>query len=160
MAIISIIVAMGRNNVIGINNSLPWRIPADLKYFKEVTLGKSVIMGQKTFESIGKPLKDRKNIILTFDKSFKGKDLIVVHSIEEAIKKTEKEQEIIIAGGASVYKQFLPLADKMYITLIDSDFDGDVFFPNFNKFNWLEIQRKERKSDGYNYAFLILEKKK
>jgi dihydrofolate reductase len=160
MAIISIIVAMGNDNVIGIKNSLPWKIPADLEHFKKNTFGKPVIMGEKTFESIGKALPGRKNIVLTFNENFKADNSIVVFSIDDALKEVEKEEEVMIIGGASIYKQFLPLTDRMYLTLIHSDFGGDCFFPNFNDIDWIEKERKEQESDGYKYDFIILERKR
>ena len=156
---ISIIAALSSNNVIGTENSLPWEIPADLKHFQKITLGKPVIMGQKTFESIKNPLPGRKNIVLTFDKDFKPEGCVVAYSIDEAIQKAEKEKEIMIIGGASIYEQFLPLADKMYLTLIHRDFKGDSFFPEFDRSEWLEIEREKNESDGYEYDFVIFQKK-
>jgi len=159
---ISIIAALAKNRVIGKNNKLPWNLPGDLKHFKKLTLGKPIIMGQKTFESIGRPLPGRANIILSLDENFKPQGCIVAHSIEEALKILEHEKEIMIAGGASVYKQFLHLAHKMYLTLIDADFDGDAYFPEFNWEDWEVIERIENQSDKenpYKYTFLTLQRK-
>lgn len=119
-------------------------------------------MGQKTFESIGKPLPGRKNIILSQDHKFTPSDCVVAHSIEEALKAAGDSQEVIICGGASVYKQFLPLANKMYLTLIDADFEGDAFFPEFNWDDWQETERVENQPDQenpYKYTFITLERK-
>lgn len=162
---ISIIVAIGKNNVIGINNSLPWRLPADLKYFKENTLGKTIVMGLKTFKSVGgKPLPGRKNIILNNAENYKAPEgCIVAKSIEDLLEKIKNEKEVMICGGASVYRQFLSLADKLYITFVHGDFEGDTFFPKFNLNEWKEIKRTNNKADEKNscdYSFVIYEKLK
>jgi dihydrofolate reductase len=160
---ISIIAALGRNKVIGKNNKLPWKLPADLKHFKELTLGKPIIMGQKTFESIGKPLPGRTNIILSLDENFKPSGCIVAHSLQEALEATKGAKEVMIAGGASVYKQFLPLADRLYLTLIDADFEGDAYFPEFNWGDWEIIEKIENQPDKenpYKYTFLTLQRRK
>lgn len=160
---ISIIAAIGNNNVIGIKNSLPWYLPADLRYFKEMTLGKTIVMGLKTFESVGgKPLPGRKNIILSNDKNYKAPEgCIVARSIEELLKITHNDKEVMICGGASVYKQFLPIADRLYLTFIYHNFDGDVYFPDFDISQWKEIKRIDNKADEknlYDYSFVIFEK--
>ncbi len=160
--IISIIVAIGNNRVVGKDNKLPWNLPADLAHFKRETLGKPVIMGQRTFESIGRPLPGRTNVILTLDKSFSFPGCIVAYSIDEALDKLKDFEEVMIIGGVSIYKQFLPLADKMYLTLINGDFEGDAFFPEFD---WAEWEEKERinnspdKDNPYPYSFLKLQRK-
>lgn len=161
---ISIIVAIGNNNVIGNKNSLPWHLPADLEYFKKMTLGKTIVMGLKTFESVGgKPLPGRKTIILNNDDSYKAPEgCEVAKSIKELLKMIEDEKELMIAGGSSVYKQFLPLADKLYITFIHDDFDGDTFFPNFDIEEWKEVKRIDNKADNrnpYDYSFVVFERK-
>lgn len=162
--IISIIVAIGNNRVIGIKNALPWKLPADMEHFRQLTAQKPLIMGQKTFESIGKALPRRTNIVLTLDKNFQAADCLIAHSIEEALQiAKEKGEEVMICGGVSVYKQFLPLADRMYLTLIDGDFEGDAFFPEFDWNDWDEIERIENqpdKNNPYKYTFLTLERKK
>lgn len=159
---ISIIVAIGRNRVVGVNNKLPWDLPADMEHFREVTKGKPVIMGQKTFESIGKPLPGRTNVILTLDKGFSIEGCVVANSIDEALAEVKDAREIMIIGGVSIYKQFLPLADRMYLTLIDGDFDGDAFFPEFDWSDWDITERNENapdKDNSYPYAFLTLQRK-
>ena len=160
---ISIIVAIGNNRVIGINNKLPWNLPADMEHFRQLTAGKPVIMGQKTFESIGKPLPDRTNIILSRDNNFKPQGCIVVHSIKEALNAANGAEEVMIAGGVSIYSQFLPLADRMYLTLIEGNFEGDAYFPEFNRDDWNEVERIENEPDKdnpYKYTFITLERKK
>jgi dihydrofolate reductase len=160
--IISIIAAMGKNQVIGIKNKLPWNLPADMKHFIEMTKGKPVIMGMKTFESIGKPLPNRVNIVISHIPDYKVEGCIVVHSIEEALKAAEGHEEVMIAGGATIYKEFLPKTNKMYLTLIDHDFEGDAYFPKYNVEEWEEISYEEHERDKdnqYNYRFLVLRRK-
>jgi dihydrofolate reductase len=162
---ISIIVAIGNKNVIGVKNSLPWKLPADLKYFKENTLNKTIVMGLKTFESVGgRPLPGRKNIILNNSEDYKAPErCIVARSIENLLEITKNESEVMICGGASVYKQFLPLADRLYITFVHGDFEGDTFFPEFNLNEWKEIKRIDNKADernGCDYSFVIFERLK
>ncbi|MFA4999104.1 MAG: dihydrofolate reductase [Candidatus Paceibacterota bacterium] len=161
--IISIIVAIGNNRVVGIDNKLPWNLPADMKHFREKTMGKPVIVGQKTFESIGKPLPGRTNIVLTLDKNFNHPGCIVAHSIEEALKAAKDFEEVMIIGGVSIYGQFMPLADRMYLTLIDGDFKGDIYFPEINYQDWEETERIDNlpdKENPYKYSFVTLERKK
>ena len=160
--IISIIAAMGKNNVIGNKNSLPWKLPADMKHFKELTLGKPVIMGRKTFESIGKPLPKRINIIITRDEDYKAEGCVVAHSLDEALKAAGNAEEVMVIGGAQIYKEFLPKADKMHLTLIDADFEGDAYFPEYNIEEWEEVSYEEHERDKdnqYNYTFIVLKKK-
>lgn len=162
--IISIIVAVGNNRVIGIKNALPWKLPADMEHFRQLTARKPLIMGQKTFESIGRALPGRTNIVLTLDKNFQAADCLTAHSIEEALQIAQNlgVKEVMIGGGVSIYKQFLPLANKMYLTLIEGDFEGDAFFPEFNWNDWDEIERIENqpdKNNPYKYSFVTLERK-
>ena len=160
--IISIIVAIGNNRVIGTKNFLPWKLPADMKHFRELTIGKPIIMGQRTFESIGKPLAGRTNIILTKDINFRQQGCIIAHSIKEVMDKVKGNEEVTIVGGASIYEQFLPLANRMYLTLIHHDFSGDAYFPEFDWDDWKETERIENQPDKenpYKYAFVTLEKK-
>lgn len=159
--IISIIAALGDNQAIGYQNQLPWRMPADLAYFKKITAGKPVIMGQKTFESIGKILPGRKQIILTKDPNYGAGECKIAHSIPEALNLAEPAEEVMIAGGASIYQQFLPLVQKMYLTFIHHHFTADTFFPNFNSTQWQEIKREDHQPDNknlYPYSFVIFEK--
>lgn len=160
--IISIIAAVADNMVIGINNSLPWNLPADMEYFRKTTFGKPIIMGAKTFESIGKALPGRKNIVLSNVPDYKAKGCVVTGSIEEALKQTEGSEEVMVAGGASVYRQFLPLANRLYLTFIHYNFEGDSFFPEFDRNEWQEVKRIDNKADennAFDYSFLVFEKK-
>ena len=159
---ISIISAIGKNNEIGRKNQLLWVLPADMKHFKETTSGHTVIMGQKTFESIGRPLPNRRNIVLTLDKNFKTEGVEIVHSLEELdtlLKKTSKsEEENFVIGGGMIYKLMLEKADKLYITHVDASFpDADAFFPEIIPIVFLETSREEHKKDEanpYDYAFV------
>jgi len=160
--LISIIAALGKNNVIGKDNKIPWHLPADFLYFKKMTLGKPIIMGEKTFESIGKALPDRKNIILSQDKNYNAPGCVMADSIEAALAAAGEAPEVMICGGASVYQQFLPKAKKLYLTYIDHEFQGDTFFPEFDIKEWKEISRENHAKDAKNphgYSFVVLERK-
>lgn len=159
---ISIIVAMDNNGLIGKDNTLPWHLPADLAYFKKNTTGKVVLMGRKTYESIGKALPNRRNIIVTRNIEFQAQGCEVVNSIQDALEIAKNEQEIMIIGGVSFYSQTLKKADRLYITQIDSRFDGDAYFPQFDKSNFIEISKENHKADEknpYDYSFVVLDRK-
>jgi dihydrofolate reductase len=156
---LSMIWAMGRNRELGLNNSLPWHIPEDLKHFKKITEGKTVIMGLRTFQSLGKPLPGRRNIVLHFEPiSIEGCE--VCTSIPEVLDKVKGEDAFII-GGASIYKQFLPKADRLYITFIDHEFQADTFFPEFDMEGWKLLEEakglRDPKND-YDYFFRTYER--
>ena len=147
---ISIIVAMGRNRAIGRDNSLVWHLPADLKHFKETTMGKPLIMGRKTFESVGKPLPGRTNVVVTRSKEFSAPGCIIADSLEQALSKVDGEPEIFIAGGGEIYRQAIPLTDKMYITIIDHDFDADTHFPKFSEKEWKIVEENYQPANQKN----------
>lgn len=158
--IISLIAAVAQNNVIGNKGQIPWHLPADFAYFKEKTMGHTIIMGQTTFESIGRPLPGRTNIILTLDKTFTADGCTVVYSIPEALDIAEKngETEVFFIGGASIYKQTLNLADKLYITEVQHSFEGDTYFPDIDKTIWHETNRQKVLADDKNkYDFDFVE---
>ena len=157
--IISLIAAIGKNNVIGIDNKLPWKLSADLKRFRQLTIGKPVIMGRKTFESIGKMLPGRTNIIITKDKNFRADGCIVVHSAQDALKATKGNEEAMIIGGQQVFAQFLPEANKLYLTVIEEKFKGDAFFPDYDKTKWKETFRQASEENGLRFSFVDLERK-
>mgnify|MGYP001615647395 FL=1 len=160
--IISLIAAIARNRVIGKDNALPWKLPADMRRFKQLTIGKPIIMGRKTFESIGRPLPDRMNVIITRNKDFHAEGCTVVHSLDEVITSVGEAQEVMVIGGSSVFQQFLPYAKRMYLTIIDEDIEGDVLFPEFDINEWHEQERIEYQPDeknAYRYVFVTLEKK-
>ena len=140
--LISIIAAMGRNRAIGYQNTLPWRLPADLQRFKQLTLGHHILMGRKTFESIGRPLPGRTSIIITRQKDFQAEGCLIAHSLGEAIDlaKSHGEQEAFIIGGAEIYAQALSIIDRMYLTLVEAEPEADAFFPEFAQSLWEKIE--------------------
>ncbi len=159
---VSMIVAASENNVIGKNNELVWHMPADFRYFKEKTKGHIIIMGRKTFESLGKPLKYRTNVIVSRKENYKPDGTLVFNDIDDAIKwaATKSDDEIFIIGGASIYKQSLSMTDRIYLTRIHGVFEGDTYFPEPGD-EWQVISSKKNKSDEknpYDYTFLVYEK--
>lgn len=159
--IISLIAGMDRKRVIGKNNALPWHVPADLKRFKKLTLGKPVIMGRKTFASIGKLLPDRANIVMTHNPNYRAPGCTIAHSPEEALSAAGNASEIMVIGGAEIFREFLPRANRMYLTLIDADVNGDTYFPEYTTEEWKEISREAHPADKenkYPYTFVVLER--
>jgi dihydrofolate reductase len=166
---LSMIVATAQNRVIGRDNALPWYLPNDLKYFKQTTLGKPVIMGRKTYESIGKPLPGRTNIVITRQTDYLPEGVKVVHSVAEARDLAESvclidgQEEAMIMGGAEIYTLALPDADRLYLTEVHADVDGDAYFPEYDKTEWQEISREDFNAEGpnpYNYSFVVYDKKR
>ena len=158
---ISLIAAIGRNNELGKGNDLVWKIPDDLKRFKKITEGHPIIMGRKTFESIGRPLPNRRNIVVTRDKSYLRHGVDVAHSLEDTLNLVKLEDEIFIIGGGELFKQSMDIADKLYITHVNAeDQDADVFFPEIIPIVWNEVSREEHPAkDGYPaYTFSVYEK--
>ena len=160
---ISLIAAIGKNNELGKGNTLLWHLPADMKHFREITTLHPVVMGRKTFESLGKPLPNRRNIVITRDVNYKRTGMELVYSLNEALDLfPNQDEEIFIIGGAEIYKQTMPVADKLYITHIDAeDREADAFFPEIIPIVWNEISHEEHKRDEknpFNYVFSIYEK--
>ena len=148
---ISLIVATDQNGLIGNKNALPWHLPADLTYFKEKTKNNIVIMGRKTFESIGKPLPNRINIVITRDQTFQKDGILVEHDIEKLIKRyTNHEYEVFVVGGETIYKQFYPHATKIYKTVILEEFEGDAYFPEIDEKEWINSSIKKGIRDEKN----------
>jgi dihydrofolate reductase len=157
---IKIIVAISKNRVIGKDNSLIWHLPADLRRFKEVTTGSVVVMGRKTYESIGKPLANRRNVIITRNENYEAQGCEVVNSIEEALLICY--EDCFIIGGSEIYKQSLSMADEIYLTEVDDVFDGDSFFPELGN-EWHEVSNEKFEADDknkFNYSFIKYEKYK
>lgn len=154
---------MSENRVIGKDNQLPWHLPADLKFFKATTLHHPILMGRKTFESIGKPLPQRTSLVITRQADYQAPGAIVVNSIDEAIKAgQELHPDIFIIGGAEILREALPRIDTMYLTHIHANFEGDVFYPEFDETQWQETWREDHQPDEknkYAYSFVKLEKK-
>lgn len=155
---ISLIVAYARNQVIGKDGDMPWHLPADLKNVKELTTGKTIVMGRKTFESIGKPLPNRKNVVLTRSQDFHPEGVDVVHTKEEVLGMGD----VIIFGGAEIYRQFLDVVDRLYITEIDLETEGDTFFPAWDRDAYILVDKREGIMDEKNvhpHAFYVYERK-
>lgn len=140
--IISIIAAVASNGVIGRNGGLPWHLPADLRRFREITAGHAVIMGRKTFESIGRPLPDRVNIVVSRQAAYGTAGIVVAGSLQAALALAAGEDEVFICGGGEIYRQALPLADRIYLTVLDQPFDGTVFFPEIQQDAFIEVSRE------------------
>jgi dihydrofolate reductase len=165
--IVSLVAAVAKNFVIGKNNGLPWRLPDDMKFFMETTKGHYVILGRKNFESLPhkfQPLPDRTNVVVTRQKDYKAHGALVVHSIEDALKVAEvnKESEVMVIGGSDIYTLALPMANRLYITEVNAEVEGDVYFPKFDKTEWTEISRLAHPADErhvYSFDFVVYEKK-
>lgn len=164
---LSLIVAMSTNRVIGINNSLPWHLPNDLKYFKQATMGKPIVMGRNTFESIGKPLPGRRNIVISRNPDYQPEGVDVVRSLDEAIRLGEDiclvdgQEEVMIIGGAQIYSLALERADRLYITHVDAEIEGDAFFPEVTWENYEKIAEEAFPAEGpnpYDYRFSVYQK--
>ncbi len=164
MTRISLIAVIGKNREMGNNNKLLWKIPEDWEYFKATTRGHPVIMGRKTFDSIleilGKPLPERANIVITRDSAWKSDGAIVAHSLKEAVEKarTLNTEEVFIGGGAQIYEQALPIANRLYLTLVDDKKDADAFFPPYEGMFTKKLSEKSGEYNGLKYRFIVLEK--
>lgn len=167
MVTLAMIVAAARNGVIGRNNALPWHLPEDLRYFKQVTLGKPVVMGRKTFESIGRPLPGRTNIVLTRSTDFAHEGVRVVRDLDQALGLAEDIalidgcDELMVIGGAQIYAEALPRAKRLYLTEVDADIEGDAWLPPWDRSQWREVRRQDHAADGanpYAYSFVVYER--
>lgn len=167
MTALALVVAMANNRAIGKDNQLLWHLPEDLQYFKRITMGKPMIMGRKTFESIGRPLPGRLNIVVTRQTDWQHAGTVVAHSIEEAQRiaqgqaEIDQANEIMLIGGAELYASAIKFSDRIYLTRVDTEIQGDAFFPEIDEKVWKETHREEHKAsekNPYNYAFCVLEK--
>jgi dihydrofolate reductase len=163
---LAVIVAAAENAVIGRNNALPWHLPEDLRYFKKVTMGKPIVMGRKTFESIGRPLPGRANIVITRNPGFQAEGVRVVASLEEALQLAENiavidgAQELVVIGGAEIYKAAIPRADRLYITEVHASVEGDACLPPIEWGDWQEVGRERytaQDPNPYDYSFVVYE---
>jgi len=157
---LSLIAAVARNQVVGIDNKLPWHLPEDLKYFKATTSGHPIIMGRKTYDSIGRPLPGRHNIVVTRDPQWQADGVTVTHSLTAAQQAAGAAQETFLIGGATLYQEALSLADRLYLTEIDADFEGDAHFPAWNKSDFTEIRREQHSGPDFTYSFVMYERRK
>ena len=157
MTRLSLIVAMDKNRLIGSNNQLPWHLPADLAFFKRTTMGKPILMGRKTFESIGRPLPGRQNIVISRNPAFQAPGCDLADNIDAALALCEKAEEAMLIGGASLYEQAFAKVSTLYITRIHDSFDGDTWFPEFDEVDWALAEQENYGADGANphdYSFL------
>ena len=153
----SLVVAVARNGVIGRDNQLPWRLPDDLAYFKRVTMGHPVVMGRRTWQSIGKPLPGRTNIVVTHDPGFRAPGCVVAHSLDEAWRAAEGTDEACVIGGTSLFAETLPLADVIHLTEVEADVEGDTRFPDFDRGEWRETEVARHAADArHAYPFRIV----
>lgn len=159
---LSLIAAMDKNRLIGNKNTLPWHLPADFAHFKNTTMGKPILMGRKTYESIGRPLPGRENIVLTRSSSVEIEGVTVVNSLEQAMDAAKDVEELMVIGGSSIYQMLLPEAQRLYLTFVDAEFEGDAWFPDFDESDWEIIDEKVHAMDEKNaYAcrFVTLQRK-
>jgi dihydrofolate reductase len=162
---ISLIVAVSRNGVIGIDNQLPWHLPEDLKYFKSVTMGKPIIMGRKTYDSIGRPLPGRTNIVITRDSSWQAEGVEVARTLAQAMTLGQLAcaqadvDEAMVIGGEQIYRMTLPAADRLYLTEVQAEVEGDAFFPEFDAKDWHQVSEQlPEVTDTHPYRFVVLER--
>jgi dihydrofolate reductase len=158
---IAFVVARDRHGVIGKDGRLPWRLPDDMRHVRELTVGKPLIMGRRTFDSIGKPLPNRTSIVLTRDPAFRCDGCLVAHTTEEALALAGDAPEVIVFGGAGVFKDFLPRADRIYLTEVDTHAEGDTYFPTLDPRQWHEVDRRLHPADGrhpFAFSFVTLER--
>lgn len=158
---ISIVVAVSENNAIGKDNQLLWHLPADLKHFKEITSGNTIVMGRKTYDSIGRPLPNRRNIVITRSTNHQIPNVEVVNSLDAALSLCDKENEVFIIGGAEIYKYALQFTNRIYLTTVHQTYEADVFFPELNKEEWIETSKEYHPADEKNsvaYTFSTLER--
>jgi dihydrofolate reductase len=155
--LISLIVAMSRNGVIGRDNQLPWHLPDDLQHFKALTMGKPILMGRRTFESIGRPLLGRTNLVLTGDRGFCAPGVLPLGSIDEALEAVPGEPELVVIGGATVYQQTLPFARRIHVTWVEAEVEGDTRFPAFDTSQWRTTSRRDQPADDLHAHALTFE---
>lgn len=156
---ISLLVAASENNVIGKDNQLPWHISHDLKRFKLLTMGHHIIMGRKTHESIGKALPGRINVVITRNKDYRAEGCLLVYSVEEALMKSSEDNEVFVIGGEEIFRETLPVADRIYLTHIHKSFDGDAFMPEINRQEWAEVVMERRtEHPDFDYSYITLDR--
>lgn len=160
MTLLTLIVARARNGTIGRDNTLPWRLPEDLKHFKQTTMGAPVVMGRKTWDSIGRPLPGRRNIVVSRNRDLTLEGAEVVGSLEDAQRLCVGVEQVFLIGGAQLYAEALPSADRLVVTEIDADIPGDAFFPEVDRTRWIETARETHHSEanGFDYAFVTYER--
>ena len=156
---VSIVVALSSNGIIGKDGQLPWSLPADLQHFKAITMGKPIVMGRLTHEAIGRPLPGRENIVLTRNRAYRSAGCTIIHHLHEIEARSALDRELMVIGGEQLYTDTLPLANRLYITEVHADLEGDTRFPEIDKEQWREIERQDFKADEKNnidYSFVVL----
>lgn len=159
---VALVAAMGEGRVIGRGNRLPWHLPADLRHFRQLTLDKTIVMGRKTWESLPGPLPRRRHVVVTRDSAYEAPGCEIATSVEAALRLAGNEDEILVIGGAELYRVTLPYAQRLYLTLIHADFDGDTWFPDWDPADWTETFRDEHAADAqnpYGFAFVVLDRR-
>lgn len=159
---VSLVVAAAKNRVIGRDGELPWHLPDDLRHFKRLTTGKPVIMGRRTFESIGKPLPDRHNIVMTRDPGYAATDCDVVTSVSDALKLAGDDREVMVIGGGQIYRDFLPRADRIYLTRVQAEIEGDTHFPEIDASEWQLVSSEHHGADekhAYAFEMMVFERR-
>ena len=159
---VSLVVAAAKNNVIGRDGELPWHLPDDLRHFKRLTTGKPIIMGRRTFESIGRPLPDRHNIVMTRDPDYAAAGCDVVTSVSDALKLAGDDTEVMVIGGGQVYRDFLPRADRIYLTRVQAEIDGDTYFPEIDASDWQLVSSEHHDADekhAYAFEMMVFERR-
>ena len=155
---LSVIAAVARNRVIGRDNALPWRLPEDLKHFRALTMGHHIVMGRKTYESLGRLLPGRTTVIVSRNRNYAVPGAIVVSSLQQALQACGDDEEIFIIGGAELYREALPMADRLYLTEIDADVDGDAHFPEYPQSDWREVARESHSgTGGLSFSYVVYE---
>ncbi|MEM7250556.1 MAG: dihydrofolate reductase [Pseudomonadota bacterium] len=157
--LVSLIAAVAANGVIGIDNDMPWHLPGDLPRFRRITLGKPVIMGRQTLEAIGQPLDGRTNIVLTRNQQFARDGCRVAHSFDDALALAGGVEEVMVIGGGEIYRLAMPVADRMYLTLIARSFSGDTCFPDYDESQWTEVSREPQSAGDLHYDHVVFERK-
>ncbi|MFQ5703328.1 MAG: dihydrofolate reductase [Gemmatimonadales bacterium] len=159
--IVSLVAAMSENGVIGMKGDLPWHLPTDLARFKELTTGHTIIMGRKTFDSVGRPLPNRRTIVVTRDENFVREGVVTSNSIEQALTLVDGEDEVFVVGGGEIYRLALPLVDRIYLTVVHAELEGDTFFPHIDTTEWTLVRDERHEADakhGYAYSFQLYER--
>lgn len=160
MTTIALIAAVAKNGVIGIDNHLPWHLSLDLKYFKQTTLNQAILMGRKTFESLGQALPQRHNIVMTRNQAWRAEGCDVVHSMEQALNLLPKDEKMFVIGGEEIFKIAFAHATDLYLTEIHQDFSGDVFFPHYEKSDWQEVSRSPQMENGIHFDFVVYQRQR
>jgi dihydrofolate reductase len=159
--IVSLIAAVAENRIIGTGDELPWRLPADMKHFKDLTTGHTVILGRRTFETLRQPLPNRRNVVVTRDREYRRTGAEVVHSIEDALSNARADEEVFVAGGGEIYELALPYADRLYLTIVHAEFEGDTVFPHLNLEEWTLVEKIRHNADEKHatpFSFLTYER--